>query len=128
MEKFENLLPRHKSDLDRVEKIKSMDRNKILPLLPGLLEWTKDMNWPIAPSVMELLLTFPKEIVPHVQEALSSNDDNWKYFILKFLVCELPIESRVLFKHYLTRLAETPTPNEVAEGLGEIAIEILETA
>jgi hypothetical protein len=127
MEKFENLLPRHKCDFDRVEKIKSMDRNKILPLLPGLLEWTKDMNWPIAPSVMELLLTFPKEIVPHVQEALSSNDDNWKYFILKFLVCELPIESRVLFKHYLSRLAKTPTPNEVAEELDEIALEILET-
>lgn len=104
-----------------------MDRNKILPLLPGLLEWTKDMNWPIAPSVMELLLTFPKEIVSHVQEALSSNDDNWKYFILNFLVCELPIESRVLFKHYLTRLAETPTSNEIAEGLEEIALEILET-
>ncbi|MFC6040228.1 DUF5071 domain-containing protein [Paenisporosarcina macmurdoensis] len=52
MEKFENLLTRHKSDFERVEK--NMDRNKILPLLPGLLEWTKDINWPIAPSVMEL--------------------------------------------------------------------------
>ena len=36
MEKFENLLTRHKSDFERVEK--NMDRNKILPLLPGLLE------------------------------------------------------------------------------------------
>jgi hypothetical protein len=127
MESFKDLLPRHKFDDDRVEMIKKMDRDKILPLLPSLLEWIQDMNWPVAPSVLELLLTFPEEIVPHVQDVLSSEDDNWKWFILHFLVIELPVESRVQFKEYLTRVAETPTQNELAEELDEIAKEILET-
>lgn len=127
MENFGDLLPRHKHDHDRVEIIKRMDRDQILPLLPNLLEWIQDMNWPVAPSVLELLLTFPEEIVPHVQDVLSSDDENWKWFILHFLVIELPVESRVQFREYLTRVAETPTHNELAEELDEIAKEILET-
>lgn len=127
MESYKDLLPRHKFDVDRVEMIKRMDREQILPLLPDLLEWIQDMNWPVAPSVLELLLTFQKEIVPHVQDILSSDDDNWKWFILHFLVIELPVESRVQFREYLTRVAETPTQNELAEELDEIAKEILET-
>lgn len=127
MEKFEDLLPRHKFDNDSVEMIKKMDRDKILPLLPNLLEWIQDMNWPVAPSVLGLLLTFPEEIVPHVQVVLSSDDDNWKWFILHFLVIKLPIESRVQFREYLTRVAETPTHNELAEEIDEIAKEILAT-
>lgn len=127
MESFKDLLPRHKTDDDRVEMIKKMDRDKILPLLPSLLEWIQDMNWPVAPSILKLLLTFPEEIVPHVQDVLSSDDDNWKWFILHFLVIELPVDSRVQFKEYLTRVAETPTQNELAEELDEIAKEILET-
>lgn len=127
MKKFEDLLPRHKHDHDRVEMIKKMDRDKILPLLPNLLEWIQDMNWPVAPSVLEVLLSFPEEIVPHVQDVLSSDDENWKWFVLHFLVFELPLESRVQFREYLTRVAETPTHNELAEELDEIAKEILET-
>lgn len=127
MENYEDLLPRHKFDNERVEIIKKMDREKILPLLPRLLEWIQDMNWPVAPSVLELLLTFPEEIVPHVQDLLYSDDDNWKWFILRFLVTELPVESRAQFKEYLIRVAETPTHNEFAEEIDEIAKEILET-
>ena len=127
MGNFKDLLPRDKFDNDRVEMIKKMDRDKILPLLPGLFEWTQDMNWPVAISVVELLLTFPEEIVPHVQDVLSSNDDNWKYFILNDLVRNLPIESRVQFREYLTRVSEAPTNSELAEGLDETAKDILET-
>ncbi|MGX2958806.1 DUF5071 domain-containing protein [Peribacillus sp. JNUCC 23] len=126
MENFEGLLPRNQYDVDWVEKIKKLDRNKNLPLLPDLLVFTQDMNWPVAPSVLEMLLTFPREIVPHVQDVLSSDDDNWKWFILHYLVIELPVESRVQFKEYLTKVAETPTQNELAEELDKIAKEILE--
>lgn len=127
IESFTDLLPRHKYDNDRIEMILKMDRDKILPLLPCLLEWIQDTNWPVAPSVLKILLTFPEEIVPHVKDVLASDDDNWKWFILHFLVIELPVESKVQFEEYLTRVAETPTQNELDEELDEIAKEILET-
>ena len=124
---FESLLPRDKYDIDKVEKLKKLDRNILEFLLPELLVFIQDTNWPVAPGVLEILLTFPKEIVPHVQDILASDDDNWKWFILHFLVIELPIESRIQFTAYLTRVAENPTTNELAEELDEIATEILAT-
>ncbi|WP_075617394.1 DUF5071 domain-containing protein [Paenisporosarcina indica] len=125
MENFEDQLPRDKFDEDRVELIKKMDRAQILPLLPGLLVWTQDMNWPVAPGIVELLLTFPEEIVPHVKDVLKSDDHNWKWYILHFLVTELPLESRMQFKEYLNRVAEAPSKSETDEELDEIAVKIL---
>lgn len=126
MEGYEDYLPLNIYDVDKVEKLKKLDRNVLEPLLPDLLEYTQDMNWPVASGVVEILLTFPKEIVSHVQAILSSNDDNWKWFILRFLVIKLPVESQVQFKQYLIRVAQTPTQNEIAEELDEIAKEIVD--
>ncbi|AVK98687.1 DUF5071 domain-containing protein [Lysinibacillus sphaericus] len=126
MEGYEDYLPLNIYDVDKVEKLKKLDRNVLEPLLPDLLEYTQDMNWPVASGVVEILLTFPKEIVSHVQAILSSNDDNWKWFILHFLVIKLPVESQVQFKQYLIRVAQTPTQNEIAEELDEIAKEIVD--
>jgi len=127
LEELEVFLPRNKHDIGKVEELKKLDRKILVALLPDLLEFIQDMNWPVAPGILEILLTFPKEIVPHVQDALTTNDDNWKWFILHFLVIELPLESRGHFKDYLTRVAENPTENELAEELDEIAKEILAT-
>lgn len=126
MEGYEDYLPLNIYDVDKVEKLKKLDRNVLEPLLPDLLEYTQDMNWPVASGVVEILLTFPKEIVSHVQAILSSNDDNWKWFILHFLVIKLPVESQVQFKQYLIRVAQTPTQNEIAEELDEISKEIVD--
>lgn len=126
MEGYEDYLPLNIYDVDKVEKLKKLDRNVLEPLLPDFLEYTQDMNWPVASGVVEILLTFPKEIVSHVQAILSSNDDNWKWFILHFLVIKLPVESQVQFKQYLIRVAQTPTQNEIAEELDEIAKEIVD--
>lgn len=125
VESYKDLIPRNKNDFKRVEKLKNLDRNNILPLLPDLLVFTQDMNWPIATDILEILLTFPIEIVPHIQDVLSSDDDNWKWFILHFLISELPVESKVHFKEYLKRVAEKPTKSELAEELPEIANKIL---
>ncbi|WP_431808862.1 DUF5071 domain-containing protein [Lysinibacillus sphaericus] len=126
LEGYEDYLHLNIYDVDKVEKLKKLDRNVLEPLLPDLLEYTQDMNWPVASGVVEILLTFPKEIVSHVQAILSSNDDNWKWFILHFLVIKLPVESQVQFKQYLIRVAQTPTQNEIAEELDEIAKEIVD--
>ncbi|WP_227665398.1 DUF5071 domain-containing protein [Lysinibacillus varians] len=126
LEGYEDYLPLNIYDVDKVEKLKKLDRNVLEPLLPDLLEYTQDMNWPVASGVVEILLTFPKEIVSHVQAILSSNDENWKWFILHFLVIKLPVESQVQFKQYLIRVAQTPTQNEIAEELDEIAKEIVD--
>ena len=124
---MKDLLPRNKFDFKRMNYIKKMDRSEIRPLLPGLMEWLQDLNWPIATEVVELLLTFPNEIVPLVKDVLATNDPVWKYWCLECVVKGLPVELRTQFKVDLERLIEKPTPDEKLEELDQLANEILQT-
>ncbi|MBP2243270.1 hypothetical protein J2Z40_003869 [Cytobacillus eiseniae] len=127
MKDYTNLLPRNKHDFDRVDQLKKMNRIELLPLLPGLLEWIQDMNWPIAHEVAELLLTFPNEMVPLIQDVFATNDEIWKYWCLDILIKRLPKEIKVQLKDELIRLVERPTVGEKYEELDEMASEILST-
>jgi len=122
-----DFLPRNKHDFERVHKLKRVERTELLPLLPGLMEWIQDMNWPIAEEVAELLLAFANEITPLIKDVLTTDDDIWKYWCLQILVKRLPHEVKKSFEEDLIRLVERPTAGEKAEALDETAIEILET-
>lgn len=119
-------LPKHKFDFTAVKKLKKMDRNEILPLLPSLMEWIQDINWPIAKDVAQLLLTYPEDIIHLIKMVLATNDEPWKYWCLEYLVKELPKGLRSQFKDDLIRLTEVPTDGEKLEELDELAKEILE--
>ncbi|WP_033541571.1 DUF5071 domain-containing protein [Planococcus sp. CAU13] len=127
MKDLKNLLPRNKYDVEQAKKLKDLDRSQVLLLLPDLIGYTQDINWPVAPIVVETLLTFPTEIIPSVQAALAEDDDNWKWFLLNYLVSKLPLDSKFHFKGYLIRVAETPTESEMAEELDHLSKSILET-
>lgn len=119
-------LPRDKFDFERVRKLKGLSRSELLSLLPGLLQWIQDMNWPIAVEVVEILLAFPNELVPYIKEVLSSDDDIWKYWCLEGLLKRFPKETKQLFHSDLIRLVERPTEGEKLEELDETATEILQ--
>ena len=125
MNTSEDYLPRNKHDFRRVYQLKDIKRSELVLLLPGLIEWIQDMNWPIANEVAELLLTFPNEIVPLIKDVLATNDDVWKYWCLECLVKKLPIELQMQFQSELIRIVETPTEGEKLEELDETAMEIL---
>jgi hypothetical protein len=125
MNNYDEKLPRDKFDFERVNKIKNSDKKDIIPLLPGLLEWIQDMNWPIAPEIAEILLTFPKEIVPRISNVLSTDDDIWKFWCLEYLVKKFSTEDKELLKTDLIRLSRTPTEGEMLEELDQKAREIL---
>src|SRR5690606_38171691 len=127
MKDLKNLLPSNKFDVEQAKKLKDLDRSQVLLLLPDLIGYTKDINWPVAPIVVETLLMLPTEIIPSIQAVLAEDDDNWKWFLLNYLVSKLPLDSKFHFKGYLIRVAETPTESEMAEELDYLSKSILET-
>lgn len=116
------MLPKDKFDFETVIKINKLEKRQVIPLLPRLLEWVQDMNWPIAPAVVQILCKYPKEMVVPLKEVFASDDDIWKYWCLEYLVKQFPLE---LFKDELTRLATMPTGGEKLEEVDELAKEIL---
>lgn len=125
MNQYAEYLPRNKHDFERVELLKNLHREEILPCLPRLMEWIQDMNWPIAHEVSDLLLKYPSEIVPLIKEVLTTNDDVWKYWCLEILVNRLPEGFRKQFESELMKIVERPSEGEKLEELDVTAMEIL---
>jgi hypothetical protein len=126
MKNSNELLPRDKHDFERVNALKDLDKKELETIIPDLLEWLQDMNWPISEAISKLLLTVPDKTLPYVFEVLRSHDDIWKEWCLRFFILELPLELMKKFDEETRRIAFKPTKGEILEEVHLTALEVLE--
>ncbi|WP_326108139.1 DUF5071 domain-containing protein [Paenibacillus kribbensis] len=124
--KINELIPRDKYDFERVEQLKKQPTEKLKRILPELLEWLQDGNWPIAEPIENVLLNFKEELIPYIRGIFSTNDGCWKYFVLHGLIRKLPDYILKELKVDLNRMLNAPTEDEKQEELDDILIELLE--
>ena len=99
------MIPRDKFDIEAVEHLKKLPSSEVVSLLPELMVWMQDMNWPVAQPVVELLLTFPNEITPLIDDVLAGDDDMWVYWCLVELVPKLPFYSKLVLAEAVEQIA-----------------------
>ncbi|MEK5185594.1 DUF5071 domain-containing protein [Solibacillus sp. FSL R5-0691] len=99
------MIPKDKHDIAAVEFLKAADTEVVIPLLPELLEWVQDMNWPVAEPMVELLLQYPNELTPLVDEVLRGDDDMWIYWCLVEIVPKLPFYSKLVLADAVEQIA-----------------------
>ncbi|MBO9558425.1 MAG: DUF5071 domain-containing protein [Caulobacter sp.] len=122
--KLRALLPEDKLDIDAVARLVTEGYPAIQPLLPDLLTWMQDINWPVAQALQPFLASIGASLAPLVRTILNTNDDVWKYWVVACLVAE----SRPLIlalEPELKKLAYTPTPGEQGERIDRLAENIL---
>jgi hypothetical protein len=102
------MLPKDKFDLNAVEQLRTMNAQQVIPLLPKMLEWIQDMNWPVAKPMVEVLLNYPTEITPFVEEVLRGDDEMWIYWCLTKLVPNLPFYSKLVLVDTVEEIASRP--------------------
>ncbi|MBB4804163.1 hypothetical protein HNP37_004249 [Flavobacterium nitrogenifigens] len=119
---IKNLIPKDKFDFETVEKLKGYSFDDIEPIIPDLLEWLQDMNWPISKPIAEILIPFAEKISPQILKILQSEDQVWKYWIL--LIFGKIINDKSVLKE-IERIAKNPTKGEVEDEVFEIAKEII---
>ncbi|KAF2512683.1 DUF5071 domain-containing protein [Flavobacterium zhairuonense] len=120
--KIKNLIPKDKFDFETVEKLKGLSFDQIEPIIPNLLEWLQDMNWPISKSIAELLIPHTEKISLEILKILQSEDQVWKYWIL--LTFGEIIKNEIVWNE-IKRISRNPTKDEVDEEVFEIAKEII---
>jgi len=76
------LIPKHKHDTETAEKLKNYSYEEIKPIVPQLLEWMQDMNWPVSRPVSAYLETHIDHISEEILRILRGNDEQWKYWIV----------------------------------------------
>jgi len=119
------MLPSDKSDTDAVRQLQSASRATVAPLVPSLLQWMQDMNWPVARPIAELLRDYPDELVAPVRAVLRGNDDVWKYWVICELLVDGPRQLREAVSEDVLRIVNKPTTGEVAEEVDLTARDVI---
>jgi hypothetical protein len=119
-------LPRDKHDVKAIRKLSEFSDAELKEIIPELMEWLQDGNWPISKPVEDLLLRFGEELIPHIHNVFETKDSTWEYFMLVGLISRLPITYLVLLQTDFERILKFPTPCEVLEELDEIIIELMD--
>lgn len=119
---IKKLIPKDKFDFETVEQLKKHSFKDIECIVPDLLEWLQDMNWPISKSIAEFLIPFSEKIALEILQILKSKDEMWKYWILlKFG----KIVKNKLVVQEINRIAKSPTQDEIDNSVYEAAKEIV---
>lgn len=117
------LLPKDKFDFQATEILKELSFEEIQAIVPNLLEWLQDGNWPISKSVAAVLIPFTDQIATEIVKILKSNDETWKYWIL--LTFGKNTNNRFICDEII-RIVQNPSQEEIDANVYEIAKEILE--
>lgn len=78
--------PSNKFDIEVINHLQLRKSDELIPLLPELLEWIQDMNWPVALPIVHLLSKQKTEnLIPDFISILDSQNSIWKYNVLLFI-------------------------------------------
>src|SRR5579863_6459468 len=105
------LIPKNKFDLNVIPELKKLSFEQLEPIIPELLEWLQDMNWPVARYVSDILEPFADKITPEIIRILNTNDGMWKYWILGFI----RNTKDPLLLVEIERIAKFPTIDEITD-------------
>jgi len=119
-------VPKDKHDVSTIEALKTIGIEKVVPVLPELLEWMKDGNWPCARELLNVMPRFHAELVPHVKNIFAIDDGEWKWFIFP-LIERFPEETIALLLSCIDRVVSQPTPDEVHSEVYDIAYKFLDS-
>ena len=113
-------LPRGKDDQASLERIRALGYPAIDPILPHLMTWLQDMNWPIAGQVATLLISLGRPLLPHIHRVLEGDNDLWKYWVLGYLVKHLEPDVIAELRDDLIEISRHEDPEEAYAVAGEI--------
>ena len=123
-----NIVPENKLDIEACEKLVVASDVDVINNLAALLDWTQDINWPVAAHVNQRLSGLGVELVEPLREILEGEDGTWKYFTISHLFPKLRAEVLGKLMPDLQRLAASPTSSDISEEVNLAAKEVLNGA
>lgn len=120
---IKNLLPKDKFDIESVENLKNFSFDEIQPIVPDLLQWLQDCNWPVSKPIVNFLLPYTDNISADILEILTGTDEIWKYWILSGFGDSI---TNILVIEEIKRIALDPSKQELLEGINEIALALVQ--
>jgi uncharacterized protein DUF5071 len=123
-DELRKLLPKGKLDIERATELVSIGYPTVAPILPDLLEWLQDGNWPVAHVIGPFLASIGAPLTEEVRRILQTQDHLWKYWILLRVVANSHELAATLYPE-LVKIAEGDAVDEDEKEVKEVASEIL---
>ncbi|KJB88837.1 hypothetical protein AZ66_05110 [Paenibacillus sp. E194] len=120
-------LPTDKCDYDSIDRLKSLKPEELQRIIPELLEWTQDINWPVAPKIIEILIPLDKLLLPQLRVILRCNEYDWIENCLWYLVRRLNSDTLLELRNELVMLSKSTNPNFIEYEIPQICKEIMST-
>ncbi len=117
-------VPSGKHDLRALERATAVGFPALNDVIPHLLRWLQDANWPVAQPTAALLADAGRDIVPHIRTILNCDDEIWKYWTLELLVTRM---SPNLVRELKEDLADHSGKSDQLEEVDRVARHILAT-
>jgi hypothetical protein len=119
-------IPKTKDDVNAIYELEKHQLFEVKQDVKILLEWMQDMHWDVSMGIVNYFKNNVNQIEDEIIEILNSNDEEWKYNILYFLIKDINGEtlSRKL-EDEIQRIAYKPNLTEIDEELNILALNIL---
>ena len=113
-EELRALIPKNKHDTSGITQLLRLTDDEIAPILPALLEWIQDGNWPVAKALLPVLAKHERQTAPLAAQLLlpEQTDDDWKYFLLTDLLPLFSKQALPIVLPAVQRIAAAPTQGE----------------
>ena len=121
---FDPPLPRDKHDAENAAALVAAGGENIMHVMPQILEWMQDRNWPVARVFQPFLADVGARLAPFVKAVFATDDNVWKYNLLVGIVGRSP-ELATALRADLERMAYNPTAGEQLECVAVEAQDIL---
>ncbi|MCL2399337.1 MAG: DUF5071 domain-containing protein [Defluviitaleaceae bacterium] len=128
MSKLSDLVPKNKFDTSTINSLMMLSESKLAQILPDLILWIADFNWPIAAELIPILAKYPSSIIPVIKETLEvqQNDTILKYWVISKLIPNLSSVYQLMLIDDIKRIILNPSNSETDEEVVEQAIFLLE--
>jgi len=124
---MKSYIPKTKDDINAINELQKYSFLEIQEDVKILLEWMQDMHWDVAIGIVKYFKNYIIEIEKEIIEILNSNDEEWKYNVLHFLIKDFQ-EKKLpkKLKEEIQRMAFSPNLSEIEEELDILSKEILQ--
>lgn len=123
--KENKLIPKDKEDLEFINELKIKSIVEIKDIIPDLLEWTQDMNWPQAKLLVDYFSPYLNEIDSEIIDILKGNDSLWKYSILLGLILNSKTIPNDKILSAIYEICKNPSEDDKEEEVDVLACRII---
>ncbi len=120
------MIPKHKGDFSVITSLNEASLDQLKLNVWGLLEWMKDLNWPVSRPIAEKLRKHTPDILEELMAILLGSDEEWKYSciaVFGIASSNPPLELR----NKIIDMCKQPTKSEVEADINYIACEVIKT-